>query len=942
MVLFALVSLQPLAASVRVLGEVYNADTTPLLSLFNFNVSSLPDRVGDVPGQYGYIDVVYAQVRQINLDTLQFEMKVRSAIPLDPGNGTVAYLWMIDTDLDPNTGQRHFFVGSEYNVRLAFYDGHWQGWVDPIGERPGGGQCPVFVDNDTVSILVRRSQIGNATRFSWEVSASDDRGGFDGADAYAVCQVRTEIPAAGVVSEILLKPFQLVLSNGVASGKLSISVRDVYGKKLSFSTVKFFSDTPSIVNVTDRGEVLAIPGKVGHCWITAKLDGIVSSNHVEVSVGRAVLLPPILLLSPDNPIGKLRVEAYDAYGNRVLPRVIEFSSSNPSVATVDNTGLVTAVRPPQTFGETPYITVKVDRIPLPNAAVVRVTRDNLGITMKLLSGKHIAFYIPEQPIQGFDYQSIFRDYDIVRITDIAYELESEATGIVPYGGSTLFLVNDPGHEDGTVPYGLSGNPIRLGSSVDIPNSGMIVCRGFGFPQWFVYFHEMGHDFTLEGVKPVQFFFGGAEHTFVYVEGLATALGMYAAKMMKERSSTLNISDYVMVNLMSLWHFGSTPSLDAYVRNGAHYSEMTPDVLDEMIDVICSRYGYDSLSRFYSLFLPRDVPFTFTIDSDAKQATVFVAALSAATGADLRPQFREWGFPVDDSFYARVWDEVSMLVNQRVHTLTVRVPLSSPAFWIKADSINKTGSPITFRLLEGEHTLYVAPQVGVGGFRYIFEQWDDGSFANPRLIELVDDLSLTAKYVVQVQVTVCTNYGAPISSGWYEIGKNITFSISQAVIDYKNRTRMVFQGWYENNTLLSTELNFSIVADKPRTVVACWETEYEVNVTSDRGRVSGSGWYKAGTKASITVSPTQIEKDLFTNYVFEGWRVGGDIVSNSPNYTFTVKKPATLVASWKIAPNLTNLSIVAVTLSAIIVTLAVIWRKHGAQRASAPRRSNPTK
>jgi|GEM_PF-6306186 hypothetical protein len=164
MVLFALVSLQPLAASVRVLGEVYNADTTHLLSLFNFNVSSLPDRVGDVPGQYGYIDVVYAQVRQINLDTLQFEMKVRSAIPLDPGNGTVAYLWMIDTDLDPNTGQRHFFVGSEYNVRLAFYDGHWQGWVDPISERPGGGQCPVFVDNDTVSILVRRSQIGNAAR----------------------------------------------------------------------------------------------------------------------------------------------------------------------------------------------------------------------------------------------------------------------------------------------------------------------------------------------------------------------------------------------------------------------------------------------------------------------------------------------------------------------------------------------------------------------------------------------------------------------------------------------------------------------------------------------------------------------------------------------------------------------------------------------------------
>jgi len=38
---------------------------------------------------------------------------------------------------------------------------------------------------------------------------------------------------------------------------------------------------------------------------------------------------------------------------------------------------------------------------------------------------------------------------------------------------------------------------------------MISCGGTGFPAWFVYFHEMGHDFTLEGVKPAQFFFGGA-------------------------------------------------------------------------------------------------------------------------------------------------------------------------------------------------------------------------------------------------------------------------------------------------------------------------------------------------------------------------------------------------------------------------------------------------
>ena len=903
-------------------GAVFSAS-----SLFNTIVSSVSDKVGDVPSKYSFIDIVYAEIRQINLGTLQFEMRVKSTIPLDLGDSVVVYLWMIDTDLDPNTGQRHFFVGSEYNIRVAFYDGHWQGWVDPIGQRPGGGQCPVFIDNDTVSIVVKRNQIGNTTRFSWEVSASDDRGDCDEPDSYSICQLSSEISSSGVASEILLSPSQLILSNGVSSGKLSISVKDANGQKLSFSSTKFFVD-PSLVNVTTQGEVLAIPGKFGRCWITVKVDGIVSNNYIEVTIGSIVLLPPILLLSPDNPTGKLAVEAYDAYGNKVSPKTIEFSSSNPSVATVDNAGLVTAIRPPKTFGETPCISAKVDGIPVPNVAVVRVTRDNLGITLKALSGKHVVFYVPEQPIQGFDYQKIFRDYDIVRITDIAYELESEATGVVPFGGSTLFLVDDPGHEDGTVPYGLSGNPIRLGSSVDIPNSGMILCQGSGFPQWFVYFHEMGHDFTLEGNKPGQFFFGGANHTFVYVEGLASALGMYAAKMMKVRSSALNISDYVMITLMSLWHFGSTPNLDAYVKNGAHYDEMTPDVLDEMIDVICTKYGYDSLYKFYSLFLPRDVPFTFTIDSDVKQATVFVAALSAATGVDLRTQFKEWGFPIDDSFYSRIWNEVNQLVNQRMHTLTVSLPISSSAFWIKVDNLNKSGSLVVFRLPEGKHTLYVAPQVYVGGLQYLFNQWNDGSFANPRSIELTDDLNLTAKYSLQVQVTVYTSYGATILSGWYEVNKNLTVSIPQTTIDCKNGTKRIFKGWYENGSLISSELNLSIIADKPKTIVANWETEYEVNASSDRGTVSGSGWYKAGTNVTVTISPTQIEKDPFTNYVFEGWKINEKIVSTSPTYSFVASKPVTLVASWKTALNIVSISIIAtIFLVAIVAFLVVIRRKH---------------
>jgi len=646
-------------------------------SLFSTVISHISDKTGDVPSAYSFIDVTYAEIRQINLDTLQFNMKVKSTIPLNPGKDVVAYLWMIDTDLNPNTGQRHVFVGSEYNIRVAFYDSHWQGWVDTIDQNPGGGQCPVFVDNDTVSIIVKRSQIGNATQFNWEVNAFDNYAS-DIADSYANCQVLNTLTSPDVASEILINPSSLTLSDGITSGNLSITIKYANGNSTNVSSAKFFVDYPSMLSVTDDGTVTASAGKFGRCWVTAEIDGILTTDPADVAIGSVELLPPILLLSlSSNPTGTLELKAFDAYGNSVTPNRVEFYSSNPQVATVSETGLVTALRPPTTFSETPYISAKADGIQATNYAVIRVTNDDLGITLDPLSGKHITFYVPRQPIQGFDYQKIFEDYDVVRITDIAYELESEATGVVPFEGGMLFLVNDPGHgSDGTVPCGLSGNPIRLGTDVDKPydNSCMIVAEGNGWPQWGVFFHEMGHDFTGEGVRINQFLFGGSSHsTFVYAEGFATALGIYVAKMIEERVSLFNIPNNIVYNIEStVWHFGTTPDLDNYLENGAHYDNATPSVLDDMIDVICTKYGYDSLFRFFSLFLPRNEPFPFAIDSDTKQATVFVAAFSAATGVDLREQFRTWGFPIDDEYYSNIWDEVNKLVHQRV-IFTLHIP-----------------------------------------------------------------------------------------------------------------------------------------------------------------------------------------------------------------------------------------------------------------------------
>jgi hypothetical protein len=648
--------------------QTYAQQSTDNSSIQDRVLSQLFDPQEDALSRHKYIDIIEARVLQVDIDTLQFDIRLNSLVPINPGENVIVYIWAIDTDQNKETGQIKSFIGSEYNIRVAFYDNHWQGYVDAIDPPYGSSQSSIFIDNDTVSIAISKAQIGNAQKFNWEISAVDNYS-TDFANSYATVHNSSIRLDVGTLANVSLDPSTINIRNGTDNALLSLRLKDSSGDYLeSYSSIKYFTDFPNLVTITDSGIIRPSVGKIGSCRVSVKVDGILSQTYTEVILGSVRLLPPILILSTlNNNTGTLTLQVQDAYGNAVTPSKISFSSSCQEVATVSNDGLVTAIRPPETFSETPYITGCADGIYTNNAAIIRVTEDSLGIDFDGFWAENIAFYVPRQSIQGFDYQKIFRDWNIVRITDLVYELEYELIGNKPFMGDIQFLINDPGHgADGTVPCGLSGNPVRLGTDVDKPihNSCMIVAYGSGTPQWGVYFHEMGHNFLGFSRKMWEFMPGYASD-FVYSEGLATALGMYSAKMLQHRSSQYNIPSNIMNNIMSsVWRFGSTPNLNEYLSKGAHYNEMTPSVLDDMIDSVCSVHGYDSLYKFFSVFHPKDIPFTFSVDSDVKQATLFVAALSASVDVDLRTQFIAWGFPVDNEFYEMVWNEVVILANQR--------------------------------------------------------------------------------------------------------------------------------------------------------------------------------------------------------------------------------------------------------------------------------------
>jgi hypothetical protein len=231
---------------------------------------------------------------------------------------------------------------------------------------------------------------------------------------------------------------------------------------------------------------------------------------------------------------------------------------------------------------------------------------------------------------------------------------------------------------------------------------------------------MGHNFTFASLSFGEFTNASdvGNSNFTYSEGLATAVSMYTGQMMSERATQYQIPENILSTIMSaVWHFGSTPDLDAYVNSGADYSTINANVLDDMISVIADEYGYALLQRFFSVFLPPDASFgRFAVSkSDAGQATFFVAAMSAAAGTDLRADFRnKWGFPVDDLVYTQAYPQVERLILQS----TPRLPDLS-GNWTSFSSSRRG------KQLSGKLKVTNSGNAAAGGFSVTYYLSEDG-------------------------------------------------------------------------------------------------------------------------------------------------------------------------------------------------------------------------
>lgn len=108
---------------------------------------------------------------------------------------------------------------------------------------------------------------------------------------------------------------------------------------------------------------------------------------------------------------------------------------------------------------------------------------------------------------------------------------------------------------------------------------------------------------------------------------------------------------------------------------------------------------------------------------------------------------------------------------------------------------------------------------------------------------------------------------------------------------------VFNGWYDGDTLLSTNNPYTFTASTTKTIKAKAREpqSYTITVSSDditMGSASGGGTYVEQTTATVTASSN-------SGYKFVGWYENGSLVSSSISYTFTVTGNRMLVATFEV-------------------------------------------
>lgn len=269
------------------------------------------------------------------------------------------------------------------------------------------------------------------------------------------------------------------------------------------------------------------------------------------------------------------------------------------------------------------------------------------------------------------------------------------------------------------------------------------------------------------------------------------------------------------------------------------------------------------------------------------------------------------------------------------TLTIDASPRVTSVTLDGQARSSSDLPVSVDFLPGTNhsfTFSVETTIGIGVQqpKYTFLWWDDGVTSSERTVNISQTRSYAADYSTQYFLDIESDLANLEGEGWYEAGLEVSLYAS-VVPQESSGTRNTFLTWSIDGADVSGN-PIIVKMDSARTVTALCTTEYELTVLSDRGETQGSGWYEAGSTATVSVDSSL---GSIVRHVFAGW--SGDSTSEERNTTVLMSRPRTIEALWQTDYSRVYMLGGGVLIAAGILTAAIALRMRRRRRREWPQR-----
>lgn len=393
---------------------------------------------------------------------------------------------------------------------------------------------------------------------------------------------------------------------------------------------------------------LQLDGTDGTLSVSASFSAAVTANYL-------YLYPYNLHLSPQETSSS-PLRFIDSNGNPVSG-TLTFSGYDSSLISISSDGYVTGLRQENDTEIGTWVTATIAGLPISNRSVVRVLSKDYSVPFSLAETAKSAWYYPSS-VGTEVMDTYFSQYQVSLLTDYAYGIEGSLLGTNPFAGARQIYEVDFGETESQRVCGISGNPIRIGWNITDNvwrNCFLVPFTPPRSPQWFVFYHEMGHNFTL------------ASSTFAngiggpYIESGASYVAMISIKKILDDPISYPLNADASNSLEE--RYSSTANLfqtgfSSWLSSGAIFTDINPDIEDGICLFYEAQRPSDFGIRFYLPLQPKyasRIGNLFDNLSTADQHTVFAALVSAAAGNDLSQTFQnQYHYPINSSLFTSAY------------------------------------------------------------------------------------------------------------------------------------------------------------------------------------------------------------------------------------------------------------------------------------------------